>query len=32
MGHFGRRPVRMGWLVLVWPALVLNYFVRALCC
>jgi KUP system potassium uptake protein len=26
MGHFGRRPVAHGWLVLVWPALVLNYF------
>ncbi len=26
MGHFGRAPVRIGWLVLVWPALVLNYF------
>jgi KUP system potassium uptake protein len=26
MGHFGRQPVRVGWLVLVWPALVLNYF------
>jgi KUP system potassium uptake protein len=26
MGHFGRRPVRVGWLILVWPALVLNYF------
>ncbi|HET9862782.1 MAG TPA: KUP/HAK/KT family potassium transporter [Steroidobacteraceae bacterium] len=26
MGHFGRRPVRMAWLLLVWPALVLNYF------
>jgi KUP system potassium uptake protein len=26
MGHFGRKPVRIGWLVLVWPALVLNYF------
>ena len=26
MGHFGRKPVQMGWLVLVWPALVLNYF------
>jgi len=26
MGHFGRLPVRIGWLVLVWPALVLNYF------
>jgi KUP system potassium uptake protein len=26
MGHFGRKPVRIGWLVLVWPALLLNYF------
>ena len=26
MGHFGRRPVQLGWLVLVWPALLLNYF------
>ncbi len=26
MGHFGKRPVRLAWLVLVWPALVLNYF------
>ncbi len=26
MGHFGRKPVRVGWLMLVWPALVLNYF------
>ena len=26
MGHFGRKPVRLGWLILVWPALVLNYF------
>ena len=26
MGHFGRLPVRIGWLVLVWPARVLNYF------
>ena len=26
MGHFGRKPVQLGWLVLVWPALVLNYF------
>ncbi|HEX7124846.1 MAG TPA: potassium transporter Kup [Thermodesulfobacteriota bacterium] len=26
MGHFGRRPIRLGWLGLVWPALVLNYF------
>ncbi len=26
MGHFGRKPVRLAWLVLVWPALVINYF------
>jgi KUP system potassium uptake protein len=26
MGHFGRKPVRLGWVMLVWPALVLNYF------
>jgi len=26
MGHFGRKPVQLGWLVLVWPALLLNYF------
>ncbi|MEO8160438.1 MAG: potassium transporter Kup [Arenimonas sp.] len=26
MGHFGRGPIRVGWLALVLPALVLNYF------
>ena len=26
MGHFGRRPIRMGWFCLVWPALLINYF------
>lgn len=26
MGHFGKKPVRLAWLVLVWPALVINYF------
>lgn len=26
MGHFGRSPIRRAWLVLVLPALVLNYF------
>ena len=26
MGHFGRRPIRLGWFSLVFPALVLNYF------
>jgi KUP system potassium uptake protein len=26
MGHFGRRPIRFAWFVLVLPALLLNYF------
>jgi KUP system potassium uptake protein len=26
MGHFGPAPIRRGWLMIVWPALVLNYF------
>ncbi|MGW4489711.1 potassium transporter Kup [Amycolatopsis sp. NPDC004368] len=26
MGHFGRRAITRGWLFLVFPALVLNYF------
>ena len=26
MGHFGLRPIRLGWFGLVFPALVLNYF------
>jgi KUP system potassium uptake protein len=26
MGHFGRGPIRIAWYVLVWPALILNYF------
>jgi len=26
MGHFGKRPVRLAWFMLVWPALLLNYF------
>lgn len=25
MGHFGRQPIQLGWLSLVWPALTLNY-------
>ena len=25
MGHFGRRPIRLSWLVYVMPALMLNY-------
>jgi KUP system potassium uptake protein len=26
MGHFGKRPIRIGWYSVVFPALVLNYF------
>jgi KUP system potassium uptake protein len=26
MGHFGRRPIRVAWLSLVFPSLLLNYF------
>lgn len=26
MGHFGRRAIRIAWLVVVWPALLLSYF------
>ncbi len=26
MGHFGKRPIRLAWLVYVMPALLLNYF------
>ena len=26
MGHFGKRPIRIAWFVIVFPALVLNYF------
>jgi len=26
MGHFGRRPIRLAWLALVLPALMINYF------
>jgi KUP system potassium uptake protein len=25
LGHFGRRPIHLSWLFLVWPALMLNY-------
>jgi len=25
MGHFGRRPIKLGWFTLVFPALMLNY-------
>jgi KUP system potassium uptake protein len=25
LGHFGARPIRLGWIFLVWPALTLNY-------
>ncbi len=26
MGHFGKRPIRLSWLAIVFPALLLNYF------
>jgi len=26
MGHFGKAPIRLGWICIVMPALVLNYF------
>jgi KUP system potassium uptake protein len=26
MGHFGRKPVRLAWFLVVWPALLLCYF------
>ncbi len=26
MGHFGKKPVRIAWFALVWPALMLNYY------
>ncbi|HIQ16676.1 MAG TPA: potassium transporter Kup [Novosphingobium capsulatum] len=29
MGHFGRNPIRISWLALVLPALVLNYLGQA---
>jgi KUP system potassium uptake protein len=29
VGHFGRRPIRMAWFVLVFPALTLNYLGQA---
>ena len=29
MGHFGRRPIRLAWFALVFPALTLNYLGQA---
>ena len=29
MGHFGKKPIRIAWLCLVFPALLLNYFGQA---
>ncbi len=26
MGHFGKRPIRYAWLIMVFPMLLLNYF------
>ncbi len=32
LGHFGRSPIRLSWLALVFPALLLNYFGQGPCC
>ncbi len=29
LGHFGRRPIRIGWFMIVFPALILNYVGQA---
>ncbi|HET7729131.1 MAG TPA: potassium transporter Kup [Usitatibacter sp.] len=29
MGHFGKKPIRIAWLLLVFPALLLNYYGQA---
>ncbi|MGH3686956.1 MAG: potassium transporter Kup [Pseudonocardiaceae bacterium] len=29
MGHFGRRPIRVAWFVMVLPALIINYLGQA---
>lgn len=29
MGHFGKRPIRITWIVIVFPALILNYLGQA---
>ena len=29
MGHFGRVPIRLAWVLFVWPSLLLSYFGQA---
>src|SRR5918912_3553365 len=29
MGHFGKRPIRVAWFLIVFPALLVNYFGQA---
>ena len=29
MGHFGKKPIRLAWIFLVWPSLAMNYFGQA---
>ena len=29
MGHFGKKPIRLAWMFLVLPSLVMNYFGQA---
>ncbi len=32
LGHFGRKPIQLAWLAVVYPALTLNYLGRAPSC
>lgn len=29
MGHFGKKPIQIGWFFIIWPCLLLNYFGQA---
>ncbi len=29
LGHFGKRPIRVAWMLIVFPALALNYLGQA---
>lgn len=26
VGHFGRKPIQLAWMLLIWPCLTINYF------
>jgi KUP system potassium uptake protein len=32
MGHFGRTAIRLGWLLITLPGLILNYLGQVRCC